>query len=252
MSAIPFMPLYVADYLADAAHLTTLEHGAYFRLIMNYWQRGKPLPDDTLKLMRIAGLSQAEWDSMAATMADFFVIDAGHWNHKRIDAELNTAQAKIDGAKKAGKASAEARSNARSAPVEQPFNHKTRLDTETLSTIKIEPYPETMSVLENPKQDVLPECLQPSVEKSKNSYPPAFGLLWDTFARNPNSSKSLAFAAWKRLSAPDRELCLDGAMAYGEWLEAEQKRRVRDPPVAIHLVNFIKQRRWEALLETAA
>ena len=109
----------------------------------------------------------------------------------------------------------------------------------------------SMSVLEKPKQDVLPECLQPSVEKSKNSYPPAFSLLWDTFARNPNSSKSLAFAAWKRLSSPDRELCLDGAMAYGEWLQAEQKRRVRDPPVAIHLVNFIKQRRWESLLETA-
>ena len=88
MSAIPFMPLYVADYLADAAHLTTLEHGAYFRLIINYWQRGKPLDDDHDTLRGVAGLSEQEWAGMVKRIAKFFVIDGGYWNHKRIDAEL--------------------------------------------------------------------------------------------------------------------------------------------------------------------
>lgn len=67
----PWMPLYVADYLADTRRLSTLEHGAYMLLIMDYWRHGG-LPDDDIKLARIAGLTEADWLRFKPTIMRFF------------------------------------------------------------------------------------------------------------------------------------------------------------------------------------
>jgi uncharacterized protein YdaU (DUF1376 family) len=128
MAALPYMPLYVADYLADAAHLTTLQHGAYLLLIMNYWQRGAPLPDDDAKLARIAGLDLRTWKRNRAELLTFFSCVDGALRHSRIDAELAKVEAKSLKCKKAGQASAQQRLNGRSTDAEQTFNHT---DTDT-------------------------------------------------------------------------------------------------------------------------
>jgi len=95
-----WMPLYVADYLADTGHLSTLEHGAYMLLIMHYWQTGA-LPDDDRKLARIARMQVNEWSDIRDTMAEMF--SAG-WTHKRIDAELAHAEDVISKRSAAAKA----------------------------------------------------------------------------------------------------------------------------------------------------
>ncbi len=84
MTSKPWMPLYVADYRADTAHLSTIEHGAYLLLIMHYWQTGGvPTGDD--QLARIACMSGREWLKAKPTIASFF---SSEWKHKRIDEEL--------------------------------------------------------------------------------------------------------------------------------------------------------------------
>ena len=101
----PWMPFYVADYLADTTHLSTVEHGAYLLLIMNYWQH-RGLPGDPGRMARICRMSEAEWLAISDTLAELF---GPGWSHKRIDAELAKAEALIARRKAAGKAGAEAR-----------------------------------------------------------------------------------------------------------------------------------------------
>jgi uncharacterized protein YdaU (DUF1376 family) len=97
MSA-PWMPLYIADYLADTMHLTTVEHGAYMLLIMNYWRHGC-LPDDDLKLARIVRLSPKEWGRIRDNVKALF---QDGWRHKRIDSELEKSARKSDARAEAG------------------------------------------------------------------------------------------------------------------------------------------------------
>lgn len=128
MAALPYMPLFVADYLADAAHLTTMQHGAYLLLIMNYWQRGAPLPDDDRRLASIARLGPREWARNRDTLSEFFSVGDGHWVHKRIDTELARVSAKSLKSKMAAQASVERRFGGRSADVE-PTDTETEADT---------------------------------------------------------------------------------------------------------------------------
>jgi uncharacterized protein YdaU (DUF1376 family) len=99
------MPFYVADYLADTGHLSTLEHGAYMLLIMHYWQH-RELPTDDAKLARISRMTPDEWGAVRPTLVDLFDED---WTHARIDAELAKADETIGKRKAAGKAGASAR-----------------------------------------------------------------------------------------------------------------------------------------------
>ena len=49
MSSLPYMQLYVSDYLADTAHLNATQHGAYMLLLMNYAKGVEINPPDYLK-----------------------------------------------------------------------------------------------------------------------------------------------------------------------------------------------------------
>jgi len=80
-----WMPLYVAEYLADTGHLTTTQHGAYLLLIMHYWRK-RELPDDDKQLAAIAKLPLRIWLDCKETLQAFFYDG---WRHHRIEQELS-------------------------------------------------------------------------------------------------------------------------------------------------------------------
>ncbi|WP_168190895.1 YdaU family protein [Aquitalea aquatilis] len=123
-----WMPLYIADYLADTTRLTTEQHGAYLLLIMDYWRNG-PLPDDDGSLANITRLSMPQWKKHRPVLARLFLVEGGEWLHKRVDTELQAAAENAakheERAKKAAAArwskesKSNASSNATSTPQEQ-------------------------------------------------------------------------------------------------------------------------------------
>ncbi|WP_341959220.1 DUF1376 domain-containing protein [Pseudomonas sp. RC10] len=95
MAALPYMQLYVADYLADTMHLTTEEHGAYLLLIFNYWQTGKPIPKG--RLSRIARVPVDRWKDIESALSEFFEDDGEQWIHLRIERDIETVTTKPRG-----------------------------------------------------------------------------------------------------------------------------------------------------------
>jgi uncharacterized protein YdaU (DUF1376 family) len=79
------MAFYCKDYLNDTRHLSTFESGAYLHLIFSYWIDGG-LPDDDLRLAKLARVTDREWKVIRPILEPFF--EHGFTFHKRIDAEL--------------------------------------------------------------------------------------------------------------------------------------------------------------------
>ena len=130
MAALPYMQLYVADYLADTAHLTAAQHGAYLLLIFNYWQRGKPLNNSNERLTNVARMTNDEWAEAKPILSEFFEIDGDEWVHARIERDLLAVNSKSGKASEAGKASAARRAEKKAANVQRTLNH-TDTDTDT-------------------------------------------------------------------------------------------------------------------------
>lgn len=103
------MPLYIADFLADTAHLSAVQVGAYLLLIMVYWRRGNALPDDDRALAQVTRQTAHGWARLRPIMEPFFTVEGGVWLHKRIELELKIARAFSATASAKGKISGIAR-----------------------------------------------------------------------------------------------------------------------------------------------
>lgn len=121
--SLTWMKFNPGDYRRDTSHLSTLEHGAYFLLIMDAWTRGGLLPRDSDGLRIITVLGRREWKKIEQKVMGFFVLTPDGYRHKRIDAELDNAVAYMDQKRDAGRASSEKRN--------QDGEHKTTIGGNT-------------------------------------------------------------------------------------------------------------------------
>lgn len=88
------MPLYTGDYLRDTQHLSLREHGCYLMMLMWCWQRAKPMPNDMLRICRIARCKD-EIDDAAAkyVLEEFFTLgDDNCYHNKRLENELTRSE----------------------------------------------------------------------------------------------------------------------------------------------------------------
>lgn len=87
MSEQHWLPLWVGDFVSDTAHLSDAETGQYLLLLMCMWRNGGALPDEPVKLARIARCRK-----VSPTVMDFFRRGNGTISQKRLSAELERSQ----------------------------------------------------------------------------------------------------------------------------------------------------------------
>jgi len=232
MAALPYMQLYVADYLADTMHLTTEEHGAYLLIIMNYWQTGKPVP--IKRLASVARLSNDRWISVSDSLSDMFNDTGTHWEHKRIEADLLMVKESQDQRSKAGKASAEARKNGK--------REAEKLTAKGMATVVEIPLNENPTNRDTDKirEDTELKDLSPPAKVTPKDYA-SFDDFWLHYPRK--TSKSTAQKIWAKLKPTEDQLFLitkniNSRLAAGDW-DLGRKDFIPHPS------TYLNGKRWE-------
>jgi len=112
----------IGDYVSHTRHLSPIEDIAYRRLLDAYYLSERPLNSGLTSVARQIGMREHE-DEVGLVLNEFFVLGEDGWTSNRADKEIAHFHSKIEQASRAGKASAERRSNARSTDV-QPTNNQ--------------------------------------------------------------------------------------------------------------------------------
>ena len=106
----------IGDYVSHTRHLSPIEDIAYRRLLDAYYLSERPLNSGVTSVARQIGLREHEQE-VGMVLQEFFVLGEEGWTSNRADKEIAHYRSKVDQASRAGKASAERRSNARPTDV---------------------------------------------------------------------------------------------------------------------------------------
>lgn len=110
-----WMPIWIGKYMADTMNFTTLQHGAYFLLLMAMWKGKGVLSADDEDLASTAKLSPEQWAGMKAKILAKFEIDGATMTQSRLATERERAQHVSEVRKAAGAQGAKLRWERRKA-----------------------------------------------------------------------------------------------------------------------------------------
>jgi uncharacterized protein YdaU (DUF1376 family) len=140
----------IGDYVSHTRHLSPIEDIAYRRLLDAYYLSERPLNSGIAVVARQIGLKEHEAE-VHEVLQEFFKLTEDGWINTRADKEIAHFKGKIEQASRAGKASAERRSNPRSTDVQPTNNHKP-------ITINQEPIKEYICPPEGELLAKIPDC----------------------------------------------------------------------------------------------
>jgi uncharacterized protein YdaU (DUF1376 family) len=104
------MPWFIRDHRAAAMTLSHVEHSAYTYLKMLLWEKGGSIADDDRAIAKALRLTIRQWQPMRVTLLAECTIAGGRITDPGIVSELAKARTNIEQKRKAGRASAAARS----------------------------------------------------------------------------------------------------------------------------------------------
>ena len=106
MARLPYLPVWVGDFMADTQQLDCRESGALLLLLFAAWvSPDGGLPDDDRILARLARCGLGEWRRLRPAVLDFWHRgDDGSWHQKRLDEERRQAEDKTAAARSSARA----------------------------------------------------------------------------------------------------------------------------------------------------
>jgi uncharacterized protein YdaU (DUF1376 family) len=125
----------IGDYASHTRHLTAIEDIAYRRLLDLYYLHERPLNSGSTSVARQINMREYEIE-VKSVLEEFFTLTDDGWINVRADKEIAHYRGKIEQASRAGKASAERRSNARLTDVQLTNNHKPITNIKTNKTLE--------------------------------------------------------------------------------------------------------------------
>ncbi|CAA2144299.1 DUF1376 domain-containing protein [Methylobacterium bullatum] len=104
MSSLPTMPVGVDRHIADTAHMTNEEAGAYFRLQIFAWRSpGCCLPDDDARFARMLGTTLKRWAVLKPIVLANWTLQNGNWSNDQVAREHQFVSEKVERKRAAGR-----------------------------------------------------------------------------------------------------------------------------------------------------